>query len=857
MSADPLFIQSIQAVNVSLERQIIFADGQPIVLPGRGDLLAYLRWVARTYSRWADRAAAPEPPLYAQADPHQPPAPDAYLATQAAPLPMPVSPLRGAATTDAAPAVDLIEAMHRAHRTVILGEPGSGKSAALERLAWLTATHTLSLPGVAHEEGPRLTLPILARLADYQGAADLLPLLRGAYNAHAGDSRDPGRFLGEHSLRLLLWRTDNVRFVLLLDGLNEFDQAHRTTGTGALRRHAAENAHHTVHLTCRTADFDPAAQSNPATAIAPGAGVWIVQPLEDAIGHWDDKQGHSDVRDYLRRHLGEDAGKRLYKRIRDDDRLRDAALIPLLLWMIKEVGGDGGGELPPDRGRLLRSFVETALQRHEVPVAERDAVARSLAAFGWRLQTAGRLVGDVWELDAALREGCGVAGDDPAAARRFLQQSGLLQRAGEDRHRLLHQLVQEYAAAAYFVRQPDCAARLPVLARDAAQRELCILALWLRNELQQPAYLLGVMGDAAVDLRVRVAAGEILARVGDPRLAPTPPADLPGSFKLPGRLSKPPRVIEPRMVTIPAGVAVLGGADPAGDDDELPPCPAPLATFALAVHPVTNAEYACFIDAGGYDDATLWTPAGQAWLEGTGSLDSDTEQALRRQFQSITKDVEGYIGWLRKGGRAVDDALADSYRSLAANWEEEEYLEAYNKQVLGERRRQPYYWDDSRFNGRNQPVVGVNWYEAMAYAAWLSRVTGKAHRLPSEAEWEWVARRNTRRYPWPGDWDAGRCNWSGSRLNRPAPIGVFPHGATPDGLHDLAGNVLEWTSSLYRPYPYDAADGREAPDAAGLRVVRGGSWYTGKGEVREGYRHGYYPGNGDDNLGYRLARTLS
>ena len=193
------------------------------------------------------------------------------------------------------------------------------KRQALERLAWLTATHTLALPGVAHEEGPRLTLPILARLADYQGAADLLPLLRGAYNAHAGDSRDPGRFLGENSLRLLLWRTDNVRFVLLLDGLNEFDQAHRTAGTGALRRHAAENAHHIVHLTCRTADFDPAAQSNPATAIAPGAGVWIVQPLEDAIGHWDDKQGHSDVRDYLRRHLGEAAGKRLYERIHADD----------------------------------------------------------------------------------------------------------------------------------------------------------------------------------------------------------------------------------------------------------------------------------------------------------------------------------------------------------------------------------------------------------------------------------------------------------------------------------------------------------------------------------------------------------
>jgi hypothetical protein len=204
MAADPLFIHSIQAVNVSLERQIIFADGQPVTVPGRDDLLAYLRWMARTYARWTDQPATPDPPLYAQANAHHPPAPDAYIPTHAAPLPMRVSPLRGGSMAEPAPAIDLIDAMHGAHRSVILGEPGSGKSAALERLAWLTATRTLALPGVAQADGPPLTLPILARLADYQGASDLLPLLRGAYNAHAGDSRDLGRFLGESALRLLL-----------------------------------------------------------------------------------------------------------------------------------------------------------------------------------------------------------------------------------------------------------------------------------------------------------------------------------------------------------------------------------------------------------------------------------------------------------------------------------------------------------------------------------------------------------------------------------------------------------------------------------------------------------------------------
>ena len=89
--------------------------------------------------------------------------------------------------------------------------------------------------------------------------------------------------------------------------------------------------------------------------------------------------------------------------------------------------------------------------------------------------------------------------------------------------------------------------------------------------------------------------------------------------------------------------------------------------------------------------------------------------------------------------------------------------------------QEPSFWSDSRFNRPNQPVVGVNWYEAMAYAAWLARVTGKPYRLPTEAEWEWAARRSRRRYPWGNEWDAERCNWQGSRLNRPNPVGVYPH----------------------------------------------------------------------------------
>ena len=161
----------------------------------------------------------------------------------------------------------------------------------------------------------------------------------------------------------------------------------------------------------------------------------------------------------------------------------------------------------------------------------------------------------------------------------------------------------------------------------------------------------------------------------------------------------------------------------------------------------------------------------------------------------------------------------------------------------------------SRFNRPNQPVVGINWYEALAYAAWLAHVTGKAYRLPTEAEWEWAARRNSRRYPWGDDWEGDACNWQGSKLNRPNPVGVFVHSATADGLQEMAGNVYEWTATLYRPYPYAADDGREDENGAGRRVMRGGAWSGDKTRVRCAYRDDDNPRGRDVNTGFRLART--
>jgi formylglycine-generating enzyme required for sulfatase activity len=150
-------------------------------------------------------------------------------------------------------------------------------------------------------------------------------------------------------------------------------------------------------------------------------------------------------------------------------------------------------------------------------------------------------------------------------------------------------------------------------------------------------------------------------------------------------------------------------------------------------------------------------------------------------------------------------------------------------------RIQPYYWDNEEWNGDEQPVNGISWYEAMAYAAWLSAQTGEDYRLPSEAEWEKAAcGTGGLIYPW-GDEppDEERANF-GRNVGRTVPVGSYPAGASPYGALDMAGNVLEWTRSVYQDYPYDPNDGREdISDPAGkLFTLRGGGYSSIETYVR-------------------------
>ena len=238
------------------------------------------------------------------------------------------------------------------------------------------------------------------------------------------------------------------------------------------------------------------------------------------------------------------------------------------------------------------------------------------------------------------------------------------------------------------------------------------------------------------------------------------------------------------------------------DDNSKPAHDVTLPAFHISRYPVTNAQYRCFIEAGMYENRAFW------------------EQNLPKP---------------------------------AVQWLDE------NKPT------QPGYWDDGKWNLDNHPVVGVSWFEALAYSTWLNSllvelkpegmVQSAKIRLPTEAEWEYAARgAQNWRYAWGNDADASLGNYEDTGLGRTSAVGLFPQGKA-FGLHDMTGNVWEWTSSRnlkYADWEKQKKDW-DLLDADGARIFRGGSWYDTTDNVRCAIRNRNHPNNRNNNLGFRVV----
>jgi formylglycine-generating enzyme required for sulfatase activity len=242
-------------------------------------------------------------------------------------------------------------------------------------------------------------------------------------------------------------------------------------------------------------------------------------------------------------------------------------------------------------------------------------------------------------------------------------------------------------------------------------------------------------------------------------------------------------------------VTIPAGEFVMGEDNEQHELDLP--EYQIGKYPMTNAEFGRFIEARGYQEKRWWTDA----------------------------------GWKEKE---------------ESNWAE------------------PRYWDNIPFNKPNRPVVGVSWYEAVAYCRWLSAESGRAYRLPTEAEWEKAARGpDGRVYPWGSEYEASRVNVGEGeqQVRATTPVGIYPSGVSPTGVYDSAGNVWEWCATKRgKAYPYNAAEDEWSEaylEGTDGRVLRGGSWRSGRYVARCAYRSLSSPSGWYDDLGLRVMVSPS
>jgi HEAT repeat protein len=303
--------------------------------------------------------------------------------------------------------VELLETIHAHDRLLILGDPGMGKTVALERTVWETAS--ASEPVV----------PVYVPLIHYNG--DLLENIRVALRETGHllikNSREVGAFIDQH------------RCMFLFDGLNEVASSHREEIHAELGNFLRAQANHPCIVTSRSQD-----------------NLWrrfhSREVMEDAvvIQRITDNQ----ARAYLIAHLGEQQGRELYDRL--NEALRGLSRIPLLLWLIKEAGL-AGEELPGNRGQLFDRFVDQVLKREEkqpelvkVPGLVKK---RALSNLAFQLQREHRLACDRKRAVNIINQTEGVS-DSEAVVRESLL-NGLL--VGERQVHFLHQAVHEYFVA--------------------------------------------------------------------------------------------------------------------------------------------------------------------------------------------------------------------------------------------------------------------------------------------------------------------------------------------------------------------------------------------------------------------------
>lgn len=229
-----------------------------------------------------------------------------------------------------------------------------------------------------------------------------------------------------------------------------------------------------------------------------------------------------------------------------------------------------------------------------------------------------------------------------------------------------------------------------------------------------------------------------------------------------------------------------------------------------------------------YEDM-VYIPAGEFIM---GSSEEDVQKFL---LQYIYRTPERFADEQPQHIVYLDAFYIDKYEVTNAQYRE--FIEATG-------RKPSIYLDVEPYNDPDQAVMGVSWEDANAYAMWRGK------RLPTEAEWEKAARGTDGRYwPWGNEWDATKLNANDAGAVDgyvyTAPVGSYPQGVSPYGVHDMAGNVFEWVSDWYDKnyYKYSPKINPQGPISGQNHVARGGSWDVNNDFTRCASRFGISPGS--------------
>lgn len=689
----------------------------------------------------------------------------------------------------------LPEAVEKYPCIILLGDPGCGKTTALESLA-----HEYS------DQHDRL--PVLIHLSEFLPGTSVEDFIKEAW----GGSEEAGHWGAWELAANLDTFLEAGQLFFLFDALNEMPVEGYRERSVALRKFIDQESlrGNRFVVTCRILDYGEELS---------GLQRIEVQPLSD-----------NQIQQFLENELPEQ-WQAMWHTLQSDDsqhRLLEMARNPYLLTVMIDVFEEDG-QLSQNRADLMRRFTHIMLEWARVKGTsdqwlDAELLFEALSVMAYEMQTRSGFGTKVRteQVKAVMPHHIQLDPNWPPQSTPpdqvlNLAASAHIVEMPVDRLtvRFYHQLLQEYFAAHHMLkldpagladlwRGPWFDAEMPVWTRPennfdplppppaTGWEETTILAVGSAPEKNSDliqailrcnpvlagrcllyghgnidsairqaviAQLLATVADPDVALRVRIVAGNMLGYLGDPRLG--------------------------EMVDVPTGSFLMGEGS---EQHELS-----VPTYRIGKYPVTNIEYRQFVDAGGYREKRWWTEAG--WAE------------------------------------------------------------------VGQNKDQPRFWQDTRFNKPNQPVIGLSWYECVAYCQWLSVETGQISRLPTEAEWEKGARGvDGRIYPWGNEFDPDNLNGRGPRNSQvcaSTPVGIYGKGVSPFGLFDCVGNVWEWCATRWKkPFPYDTdhEEWRSSYlEGHNLRVLRGGSWYHTLEVTRCTHRFKFEPSGWNDRGGFRIV----